>query len=69
MVSDIIFFTVEIYIIKRDPRGPVEVHKMMTHTKYQSCMPCGFRQEELKVFIAIIYFSSFYQVMQQNGTI
>ena len=38
------------------PRGlnwtnMVEVHKMMLHTKYQGSRPCGFRQENLFMFL------------------
>ena len=29
----------------------VEVGYFLLHTKNQGCMPCGFRQEDLKVFI------------------
>ena len=38
-------------VAKFDPRGMsgtiyVEDHKPLLHTKYQSCWPCGFRQED-----------------------
>ena len=38
-------------VAKFDPRGMagtiyVEDHKPLPHTKYQSCVPCGFREED-----------------------
>ena len=38
-------------VAKFDPRGMigtiyVEDHKPLPHTKYQSCGPCGFREED-----------------------
>ena len=38
-------------VAKFDPRGMagtiyVEDHLPLSHTKYQSCMPCGFREED-----------------------
>ena len=38
-------------VAKFDPRGMagtiyVEDHYPLPHTKYQSCVPCGFREED-----------------------
>ena len=42
-------------VAKFDPRGMagtiyVEDHKPLPHTKYQSCGPCGFREEDFLIF-------------------
>ena len=42
-------------VAKFDPRGMigiiyVEDHKRLPHTKYQSCGPCGFREEDFLIF-------------------
>ena len=42
-------------VAKFDPRGMigtiyVEDHKPLPHTKYQSCGPCGFREEDFLFF-------------------
>ena len=31
----------------------VEVYQIMLHTKYQGSMPCGFRQEDVFMFLPI----------------
>ena len=45
-------------VAKFDPRGMagtiyVEDHKPLPHTKYQSCGPCGFREEDFLIFFPI----------------
>ena len=42
-------------VAKFDPRGMagtiyVEDHWPLPHTKYQSCGPCGFREEDFLIF-------------------
>ena len=32
----------------------VEDHKPLPHTKYQSCGPCGFREEDFLIFFPIV---------------
>ena len=45
-------------VAKFDPRGMagtiyVEDHEPLPHTKYQSCGPCGFREEDFLIFFPI----------------